>query len=111
MKLYEHEAVELFNRYNIPAPKSFLASTPEEARRAVERLGGQAVLKAQVLVGGRGKAGGIRAVRSPEEAEAVARRVIDEPDPYWPDRPPLVITKVQPHRLGWLFFYQSQRYL
>ncbi|MCS7127256.1 MAG: ADP-forming succinate--CoA ligase subunit beta [Thaumarchaeota archaeon] len=76
MKLYEHEAVELFNRYNIPAPKSFLASTPEEARRAVERLGGQAVLKAQVLVGGRGKAGGIRAVRSPEEAEAVARELL-----------------------------------
>jgi hypothetical protein len=46
-----------------------------------------------------------------EQAEAVARRVIDEPDPYWPDRPPHVITKVEPHRLGWLFYYQSDEYV
>jgi hypothetical protein len=46
-----------------------------------------------------------------EQAEAVARKVIDEPDPYWPDRDPFVITKIEPHRLGWLFYYQSQEYI
>ena len=46
-----------------------------------------------------------------EQAEAVARKVIDEPDPYWPDRPPHVITRVETHRLGWLFYYQSQEYI
>jgi hypothetical protein len=45
-----------------------------------------------------------------EQAQAVARRAIDEPDPYWPDRPPHVITKVEAHRLGWLFYYQSEEY-
>jgi succinyl-CoA synthetase beta subunit len=76
MKLYEHEAVELFRNYGIDVPRSFVASTPEEARRAAAELGGRAVLKAQVLVGGRGKAGGIRPVSSPEEAEAVARAML-----------------------------------
>jgi hypothetical protein len=46
-----------------------------------------------------------------EKAEAVARQVIDEPDPYWPDRPPHVITKIETHRLGWLFYYQSEEYI
>ncbi|MCS7118383.1 MAG: ADP-forming succinate--CoA ligase subunit beta [Thaumarchaeota archaeon] len=76
MKLYEHEAIELFGRFGIPTPRSIVASTPEEARRAVEELGGQGVLKAQVLVGGRGKSGGIRVVRSPAEAESVAGELL-----------------------------------
>jgi hypothetical protein len=46
-----------------------------------------------------------------EQAEAVARNVIDEPDPYGPDRPPHVIARIEPHRLGWLFYYQSQEYI
>jgi hypothetical protein len=46
-----------------------------------------------------------------EQAEAVARNAIDEPDPYWPDRLPHVITRIEPHRLGWLFYYQSQEYV
>jgi hypothetical protein len=46
-----------------------------------------------------------------EQAEAVTRKVIDEPDPYCPDRPPHVITKVEAHRLGWLFYYQSHEYI
>ena len=46
-----------------------------------------------------------------EHAKSVAQRVLDEPDPYWPDRPPLIITNVEAHRLGWLFYYQSQEYL
>ncbi len=46
-----------------------------------------------------------------EQAEAVARQVINEPDPYWPDRSPHVITKIEPHRLGWLFYYQSEEFI
>ncbi|MCS7094982.1 MAG: ADP-forming succinate--CoA ligase subunit beta [Thaumarchaeota archaeon] len=76
MKLYEHEAVELFRRFGIPVPQSVVASSPEEAKRAVEQLGGAGVLKSQVLVGGRGKAGGIRVVSSTEEAETVAKELL-----------------------------------
>ncbi|MEM2492742.1 MAG: ATP-grasp domain-containing protein, partial [Nitrososphaerota archaeon] len=76
MKLYEHEAVELFRSYGIPVPRSIVASSPQDVRKAVVELGGRAVLKAQVLVGGRGKAGGIRVVGSPDEAEAVARLML-----------------------------------
>ncbi|MEM2545226.1 MAG: ADP-forming succinate--CoA ligase subunit beta [Nitrososphaerota archaeon] len=76
MKLYEHEAVELFRSYGIPVPRSIVASSPQDVRKAVFELGGRAVLKAQVLVGGRGKAGGIRVVGSPDEAEAVARLML-----------------------------------
>jgi hypothetical protein len=46
-----------------------------------------------------------------EQAEAIALAVINEPDPHWPDRPPLVLTKTEPHRLGWLFYYQSSEHL
>ena len=57
-------------------PRAILANTPEEARDATRNLGGQAVVKAQVHAGGRGQAGGIKVVRSPEEAEEVARDFI-----------------------------------
>ena len=46
-----------------------------------------------------------------QQAEAVALAVINRLDPYWPDRPPHVITLVTPHRLGWLFYYQSEEYI
>ena len=55
-----------------PSPRGGVASTPDEARRVAESLGGRAVVKAQVHAGGRGKAGGIKLVASPEEAEAAA---------------------------------------
>ncbi|MYC30944.1 MAG: ADP-forming succinate--CoA ligase subunit beta [Chloroflexi bacterium] len=78
MKLHEYQAKEIFSRYGIEVPRGILASTPEEARNATRELGGQAVVKAQVHAGGRGQAGGIKVVRSPEEAEEVARGYIGQ---------------------------------
>src|SRR5215218_723000 len=71
MDLYEYQGKELFARFGIPVSEGKLASTPEEARAAAKELGGQVVVKAQVLTGGRGNAGGIKLADSPEE---VARR-------------------------------------
>ena len=73
MKIHEYQAKEIFARYGIPVPQGSVATSPGEARQATKRLGGQAVLKAQVHAGGRGKADGIKVVKSPEEAEKVAR--------------------------------------
>ena len=78
MKLHEYQAKEIFARYGIEVPRGILANTPEEARDATRELGGQAVVKAQVHAGGRGQAGGIKVVRSPEEAEEVARGYIGQ---------------------------------
>ena len=72
MKLHEYQAKEIFSRYGIEVPRGILATTPEEARTATRELGGEAVVKAQVHAGGRGQGGGIKVVRSPEEAEEVA---------------------------------------
>jgi succinyl-CoA synthetase beta subunit len=74
--LYEHQGKELFARYGIPVSEGRVATTPEEARAAVEELGGQVVVKAQVLIGGRGKAGGIKLADTPEEAEERARDIL-----------------------------------
>lgn len=76
MKLYEYEAKQLFSSYGIPVPEFGLAKTPEEAREIASRLGGKVVLKAQVLVAGRGKAGGIKFAESPQEAYEVAKGLL-----------------------------------
>jgi len=76
MKLHEYQSKDIFNTFQIPIPRGRLASTPEEAKLIAEELGGPVVLKAQVLTGGRGKAGGIRLVRSAEEAEEVASKIL-----------------------------------
>ena len=77
MKIHEYQAKEIFARYGIPVPRGILAATAPEARQAVESLGGQAVLKAQVHAGGRGKAGGVQLVRSAEDAESAARTMLE----------------------------------
>ena len=69
MDLYEYQGKELFARHGIPVSEGVIAHTPEEARAAAEALGGPVVVKAQVLVGGRGKAGGIKLAADPAEAE------------------------------------------
>src|SRR5215213_2167848 len=76
MDLYEYQGKELFARFGIPVSEGKLASTPEEARAAAEELGGQVVVKAQVLTGGRGKAGGIKLAGSPEEAARRAEEIL-----------------------------------
>jgi succinyl-CoA synthetase beta subunit len=74
--LYEYQGKELFRRFGIPVSEGRLASTPQEARAAAEELGGQVVVKAQVLTGGRGKAGGIKLADGPDEAEQHAEAIL-----------------------------------
>ncbi len=76
MKIHEYQARAIFSRYGLPVVEGDVASTPEEARAVAERLGRPVVLKAQVHVGGRGKAGGIRLATTPAEAEEVARALL-----------------------------------
>jgi succinyl-CoA synthetase beta subunit len=74
--LYEYQGKELFRRFGIPVSEGRVATTPEEARQVAEELGGQTVVKAQVLVGGRGKAGGIKLADDPADAEEKARAIL-----------------------------------
>ena len=76
MDLYEYQGKELFKRFGIPVSEGRPATTPEEARAAAEELGGQVVVKAQVLTGGRGKAGGIKLADGPADAEEKARQIL-----------------------------------
>jgi succinyl-CoA synthetase beta subunit len=78
LDLYEHQGKALFAEHGIPLVEGFLAETAEEARRIAERLGGRVAVKAQVQSGGRGKAGGIALVDTPDEAEAAAARIFRE---------------------------------
>jgi succinyl-CoA synthetase beta subunit len=74
--LYEYQGKELFKRHGIPVSDGRLATTPEQAHSAADSLGAEVVVKAQVLTGGRGKAGGIKLADSPEEAEEHAREIL-----------------------------------
>jgi succinyl-CoA synthetase beta subunit len=75
MKLYEYESKEIALRYGISVPRGRVVSSPDEAQQVAGELGA-VVLKAQVLVGGRGLAGGVRIAESPEEAYAIARDLL-----------------------------------
>src|SRR5437764_9863782 len=74
--LYEYQWRELFARHGRPVLDGGVAETPEEARAIAERLGGRVVVKAQVKVGGRGKAGGVKLADGVEEAEGRARDIL-----------------------------------
>jgi succinyl-CoA synthetase beta subunit len=74
--LYEYQGKELFTRFGIPVSEGRLATSPAEARAAAEELGGQVVVKAQVLTGGRGKAGGIKLADDPADAERKAEEIL-----------------------------------
>jgi succinyl-CoA synthetase beta subunit len=76
VKLHEYQSKSLFANYDIPIPKGEVATTPEDARRIARDLGRRVVIKSQVLVGGRGKAGGVRLARDPDEAERVAGEIL-----------------------------------
>jgi succinyl-CoA synthetase beta subunit len=76
MKLHEYQSKNIFARYGIPIPKGRVAITAYEAREITKELGGRAVIKSQVLVGGRGKAGGIKVANNAEEAETIANRIL-----------------------------------
>src|SRR5512137_1779813 len=76
MKLHEYQSKQIFAKYGIPIPKGRVAASAAEARQIAEELGGRAVIKSQVLVGGRGKAGGIRVAKSAKEAEEAATVIL-----------------------------------
>ena len=76
MDLFEYQGKSLFARSGVPVPAGRAARTPSEARRAAEELGGTVVVKAQVQVGGRGKAGGIKLAADPAEAERHAADIL-----------------------------------
>jgi succinyl-CoA synthetase beta subunit len=76
LDLYEYQGKELFRRAGIPVSEGRLATSPEEARAAAQELGGPVVVKAQVLTGGRGKAGGIKLAEGPDEAEERAKEIL-----------------------------------
>lgn len=76
MKIHEYQAKEIFAKYGVPIPQGRVASTPEEAAAIAEELGVTVVVKAQVHVGGRGKAGGIKLAKTPEEAREAASKIL-----------------------------------
>ncbi|KQR44185.1 succinyl-CoA synthetase subunit beta [Frigoribacterium sp. Leaf164] len=76
MDLFEYQARDLFESYGVPVLPGIVADTPEEARAAAEQLGGVIVVKAQVKVGGRGKAGGVKVAKTPDEAQAAAEAIL-----------------------------------
>jgi succinyl-CoA synthetase beta subunit len=76
MKLHEYQSKQIFAKYGIPIPKGRVAATASEARQIAEELGGRVVIKSQVLVGGRGKAGGIKVAKDSAEAEKYATQIL-----------------------------------
>jgi succinyl-CoA synthetase beta subunit len=76
LDLYEYQGKELFRRYEIPVSEGRLAASPAEAKEAAQELGCPVVVKAQVLTGGRGKAGGIKVAETPADAETRAREIL-----------------------------------
>ena len=76
MKLHEHEAKKIFAKYGISIPKGEVATTPTQAREIAAKLNVSVTVKAQILVAGRGKAGGILFVDTPEEAELAAKKLL-----------------------------------
>ena len=77
MKLYEHEAADIFSEFGIQVPERILATTPDEAVLAAEKIGLPVVVKAQVPAGGRGLAGGVKSVSTTKEARAVAADLLN----------------------------------
>jgi succinyl-CoA synthetase beta subunit len=74
--LHEYQAKQLFAKFGVPTPQGKVAHTPEEAASIAKELGSVVVVKAQVHAGGRGKAGGVKVVKSPEEARAAAEKIL-----------------------------------
>ena len=76
MKIHEYQAKEIFTKYGIPVPPGRVAQTPQEAREAAAEIGCPVMVKSQVHVGGRGKAGGIKMAKTPDEAEGLAKGIL-----------------------------------
>ena len=76
MKIHEYQAKQILSQYGVAIPRGEVAETAAKAREIAQKLGGPVVLKAQIHAGGRGKGGGIKVAKSPEEAQALAEKMI-----------------------------------
>lgn len=76
MKLHEYQCKKIFEQFDVPIPKGRVANIASEAKQIAEEFGGRVVIKAQVLVGGRGKSGGIKLAKDPNEAEKFAADIL-----------------------------------
>jgi succinyl-CoA synthetase beta subunit len=74
--LFEYQAKQLFQQYGVPVSLGEVATTPDEAKAIAERIGGVTVVKAQVKIGGRGKAGGVKVAKTPDEAAEQAKAIL-----------------------------------
>ena len=95
MRLHEYEAADIFQRQGIPVPERDLASNPDEVQKISEKIGFPVVLKGQVLVGGRGIAGGIKTAQNPEEASRYSTELFASEIKGLPVRSILVVKKVE----------------
>ncbi|MGB2980731.1 MAG: ATP-grasp domain-containing protein, partial [Candidatus Zixiibacteriota bacterium] len=76
MKIHEYQAKQIFARYKLPLPEGDVATTPDEAKEIAARIGKPVMVKAQVHVGGRGKAGGIKKADDPDQAFEMASQIL-----------------------------------
>jgi len=76
MKLHEYQSKQIFAKYEIPIPKGRIAETADQAKHIAKELANRVVVKSQVLVGGRGKAGGIRLAKTPDQAAEMASKIL-----------------------------------
>src|SRR6266446_4916969 len=76
MKIHEYQAKAILARYGVRIPRGEVAFTKEEVHEIAERLGGTVVVKAQIHAGGRGKGGGVKLAKTPEEAEQLAQHML-----------------------------------
>ena len=76
MKVHEYQAKSILARFGVVVPRGEVTDNPAEAREIAKRLGGRAVVKAQIHAGGRGKGGGVKLAKSPEDAESLARAIL-----------------------------------
>jgi succinyl-CoA synthetase beta subunit len=76
LKIHEYQAKEILRRYGVATPRGKVTDNPDEAARICEEMGGRCVVKAQIHAGGRGKGGGVKLAKSPEEARDFARQIL-----------------------------------
>src|SRR4029079_12023810 len=76
MKIHEYQAKSILARYGVPVPQGEVVFSAADAAAAARRLGGTVVVKAQIHAGGRGKGGGVKVVKSPEQAQEAAQKMI-----------------------------------
>src|SRR5437773_11114709 len=76
MKIHEYQAKQILARYNVRIPRGEAAYTKEEGREIADRIGGTVVVKAQIHAGGRGKGGGVKLAKTPDEAQEIAGRML-----------------------------------